>query len=94
MAFTHIFPGFVRTSIIRGQGGDLSLRLLYPLTLGLSYAAGVSADECAEYMLYALYSEEKGAFKKGRHGEDVTVKPYANEARQKVWEHTVAVTSV
>jgi hypothetical protein len=53
-------------------------------------------DVCAEYMLYALFAGEKGAFRRGDKGDDIGKENYfgSEEARKKLWEHTAQVAQV
>lgn len=95
MAFTHIFPGIVRTPLI--QAKHWALRPFNPLIYALAYPFTVSADECAEYMLHALLEGEKGSHRRGAKGELLEEGPgyfSTEEARQKLWDHTVEVTTV
>jgi hypothetical protein len=47
-------------------------------------------------MLYGLLSATKGAFRVGSRGEDIGKKGYfgSEEARKKLWEHTMEATQV
>ena len=66
-----------------------------PLAHGIARLAGVSGDDCAEYMWRGLYAGQKGWFRRDRHGEDVGTKNLhsSEESRQKLWEHTLEETS-
>jgi len=95
MAFTHIFPGLVRTTMMKPT--HWALKPLYPLLYGLSYPFTVSPNDCAEYMLHALLEGENGSFRRGAKGEILgTASGYfsTEEARQKLWDHTVEATTV
>lgn len=64
---------------------------------GLAYPFSVSADDCAEYMLRALLEGEKGPFRRGAKGEVLGKGSgyfSTEEAKQKLWEHTIEVTAV
>ena len=63
---------------------------------GLGYPFSVSPGDCAEYMLYALFDGEKGVFRRGSKGEDIGKTRYfgSDEARAKLWEHSVDATKV
>ncbi|KAJ7642591.1 hypothetical protein DFH06DRAFT_1427175 [Mycena polygramma] len=68
IAFTHIHPGVVKTSALRL---DLD-GLLKPLALILNPIMplfAVSQAECAEHMLYALFTGERGLFLRNRYGD-------------------------
>jgi NAD(P)-dependent dehydrogenase (short-subunit alcohol dehydrogenase family) len=95
MAFTHIFPGFVRTPILKLK--HWALRPLNPLIYALLYPFSVSVDECAEYMLHALLEGEKGPYRRDANGELLGKESgyfSTEEARQKLWDHTVEATTV
>ncbi|EGO04070.1 hypothetical protein SERLA73DRAFT_175808 [Serpula lacrymans var. lacrymans S7.3] len=94
IAFTHINPGAVRTSIM--QASHWPLRQLAPILAILIYPLSLSPEDCAEYMLHALFEGNKGAFRRGSRGELITTEnAWANEeTRKKVWEHSIEVTSV
>ncbi|TDL25333.1 NAD(P)-binding protein [Rickenella mellea] len=92
IAFTHIYPGVVRTPIFGRM--HWTMALLSPILMGVLYPFTVSSADCAEYMLYALLNGDKGAFRKDNHAEDLGEKGYyvTDEARKAVWEHTLALT--
>jgi hypothetical protein len=60
------------------------------------YPLSVSQDACAEHMLFGLFNGQKGMFRRGSKGEDLGMKRYfgSEEARKKLWEHTVEATKV
>jgi hypothetical protein len=62
--------------------------LVYPFT--------VSPEECSEYMLHALFEGERGFYLRGSKGENLGKTKYfpTDEGRKKLWEHTVAETTV
>ena len=62
----------------------------------LTFPFATHPDVCAEYMLYGLFTGEKGAFRRGDKGDDVGKKKYfgSEEARKKLWEHTAEVVKV
>ncbi|KAI0340821.1 NAD-P-binding protein [Trametopsis cervina] len=68
MAFTHIFPGAVRTNLMYGSD-DWKIRLFSPLTAIVGRAFGVSAEDCAEYMWKGMYEGKNGWFRRDSHGE-------------------------
>jgi hypothetical protein len=95
MAFTHMYPGVVRTSSWKSVR---ILKALYPLVYLLTYFSAHSPSDSAEYHLHALLEGEKGWFRRGPKGEALkkTEKNYfsTEEAKKKLWEHTVEVTRV
>jgi hypothetical protein len=96
MAFTHMSPGIVRTSIV--YSGSWVLKVLFPLLYCLMYFSSYSVSESAEYHLHALLEGENGSFRRGPTGKIVekTEKNYfsTEEAKKKLWEFTAEVTKV
>jgi NAD(P)-dependent dehydrogenase (short-subunit alcohol dehydrogenase family) len=94
MAFTHAYPGLVRTDILKPS--QWPLRWLNPFIYAAMYPVTVSPEVCAEHMLYALFEGEKGAFRRGDKGEDIGRYNYhgSEDARNKVWEHTIETVKV
>ena len=92
MAFTHAAPGAVRTSL--AMPSQPIWRPFGMLMYGLMYPFSVSPDECAEFMLYALFDGENGVYRRGSKGEDIGKTRYfgSEEARKKLWDHTVEAT--
>jgi hypothetical protein len=47
-------------------------------------------------MLWALFDGEKGVFRRDSHGNDIGNENYhgSEEARKKLWEHTVEAVKV
>ncbi|KAJ7765996.1 hypothetical protein B0H14DRAFT_2403000 [Mycena olivaceomarginata] len=73
IAFTHIHPGIVNTNALRSTA-DFD-GLLMPLSWILNFILpffAVSQDECAEHMLYALFTGERGLFIRDRYGNAVS----------------------
>ncbi|KAJ7793323.1 hypothetical protein B0H14DRAFT_3560781 [Mycena olivaceomarginata] len=73
IAFTHIHPGIVNTNALRSTA-DFD-GLLTPLSWILNFILpffAVSQDECAEHMLYALFTGERGLFIRDRYGNAVS----------------------
>ncbi|KAF8201864.1 hypothetical protein K438DRAFT_2015323 [Mycena galopus ATCC 62051] len=73
IAFTHIHPGAVRTSGLQ-TAADFD-GLLTPLSWILNFILpffAVSQDECAEHMLYALFTGERGLFIRDRYGNAIS----------------------
>ena len=94
MSFTHIAPGIVNTDLLK-RNGDWILTALRPVTSLLSYVAGRSPEDCAEYMWHALYSAAEGANRRNNKGEDIgNTRLFASEeAMKSLWEHTIMETS-
>ncbi|KIM79544.1 hypothetical protein PILCRDRAFT_823463 [Piloderma croceum F 1598] len=72
IAFTHIFPGIVKTPALQ-TGLDFGW-FFKPLTWILLAILGpfcVTAEFCAEHMLYALLDREKGVFFRNDTGDIV-----------------------
>lgn len=94
MAFTHITPGVVRTNLV--SFSHWALRPVNGLLRAAAYPISRSQDECAEWMLFALFDGKKGVFRRGSKGDDIGKKSYygSDEDRTKLWEHTVEVTNV
>ncbi|KAF9026822.1 NAD(P)-binding protein [Hymenopellis radicata] len=98
IGFMHIYPGFVDTPAIDDIFTWWPMRLLAPLVWLQMYFFGVSAEECAEYMLYALLdkSKEGGWSRRDNHGNDIGSQYYSisEEDKKAVWEHSVVETDV
>jgi len=96
MAFTHMFPGVVRTPMAIPQ--HWAFKPLVPLIYGLAYPFSLSMNESAEYHLHALLSGEKGAFRRGPKGELLENKGKGyfstEESKKKLWEHTLEATTI
>ena len=96
MAFTHMFPGVVRTPMAIPK--HWALKPLTPLIYGLAYPFSISMSESAEYHLHALLEGENGSFRRGPKGEALENKGKGyfstEEAKKKLWEHTLLVTTV
>ncbi|KII87967.1 hypothetical protein PLICRDRAFT_111764 [Plicaturopsis crispa FD-325 SS-3] len=94
IAFTHAFPGVVRTSLISPTTGILKYTLA-PVLNVLVYPFSLSLQDSGDYMLHALLSSKKGPNYKGSKADDVSRNSSSTpETRQKLWDHTVEVTSV
>jgi len=86
IAFTHSYPGIVRTELFSffGPFRHLASALIYPFS--------VDVETCGENMLYALLQGESGAYRRDDKGDDLgKTKNYygSEEARKRLWEHTV-----
>ncbi|KAJ7671375.1 hypothetical protein DFH06DRAFT_1320161 [Mycena polygramma] len=68
IAFTHIHPGVVKTSALRLDLDGFLKPLAWILNPIMPLFA-VSQDECAEHMLYALFTGERGLFLRNRYGD-------------------------
>ncbi|KAI0692007.1 hypothetical protein C8T65DRAFT_699628 [Cerioporus squamosus] len=84
LAFVHINPGAVATSLV--QGSHWALRPL----VALASAIAAAPEDCAEYMLYALFQTERGFSRRNQKGDDIgDLKHYgSDEERERVWEHS------
>ena len=53
-------------------------------------------EDCAEYMLFALFNAEKGMNRRDAKGDDIGNKgfPQAADGQQRVWDHSVQLTAV
>lgn len=71
------------------------MRLLSPLIRLHLWFAGVSAEECAEYMLYALLDGKDGWYRRDDHGEDIGSLYYNIPQDDKIalWKHSEEVTT-
>ena len=96
MAFTHMFPGVVRTPMVLPN--HWALKPLYPVPLGLVYPFSFLMSESGEYHLHALLEGENGSFRRGPKGQALQNmgKGYfsTEEARKKPWDHTLEATTV
>ncbi|KAJ7899735.1 NAD-P-binding protein [Mycena leptocephala] len=73
IAFTHIYPGAVRTPGLRSFA-DFD-GLLTPLSWVLNFIVplfAVSQETAAEHMLYALFTGERGLYLRDRYGDAVS----------------------
>ena len=83
--FTHANPGAVKTSL----ADSFPFWARIPLKLVMALGLGVSADECAEFMLHGMPGADKGYRYIDNKGEVVTKKKAADEGMiDKVWHHT------
>ncbi|KAJ7176046.1 hypothetical protein C8R43DRAFT_1102113 [Mycena crocata] len=71
IAFTHIHPGFVRTSAFHFNFGWLLAPLAWLVKFTLSFVA-ISQDDAAQYMLYALFSGQRGLFLRTPRGDIIS----------------------
>lgn len=98
MTFIHAYPGTVDTNIMPSSPSTL-YRLVGPPLFALLRLLGliVSPDDCAEYMLSAMYRCTPGrAHRIHSDGSDLGKKAYFgnDEVREKLWEHSKEVTGV
>ncbi|KDQ54257.1 hypothetical protein JAAARDRAFT_71984 [Jaapia argillacea MUCL 33604] len=95
--FVHTFPGLVRTPItanVTGLPGPINFilnTLLYPFQ--------ASPQDCAEWMLYAMWQGSEaggGAWRRGPRGDELGrpsfIEEGGGEKGVKLWEHTVRET--
>ncbi|EMD32230.1 hypothetical protein CERSUDRAFT_88161 [Gelatoporia subvermispora B] len=90
ISFIHAAPGVVRTPLL--QPDSLVLRPVVGALMLLMYPFTLSAEDCGEYMLWALLNSGSGAQRRDSKGDDIGKKRYygSEEARSRLWEHTVA----
>ncbi|KAL1672772.1 hypothetical protein EV122DRAFT_224035 [Schizophyllum commune] len=93
ISFSHIYPGGVRTGIIKNSNSYLIKAVSYAL-YPLAYLASVPEEVCADYMTYALLNAKPGFSRFDNHGDDIGRKNYdgTEEQRKKLWEHTIEET--
>jgi hypothetical protein len=67
------------------------MKLAAPIVKPLVWLTAIPPDVCAEYMLFALLSGEKGYIRRNDKGDDVGMKYYcgSEEGRRALWTHTV-----
>ncbi|KAJ6583499.1 hypothetical protein DFH09DRAFT_1029161 [Mycena vulgaris] len=86
LAFTHIHPGFVRTSAFHFEFGWLLAPLAWLFEFVMLFFA-IEQDEAAQYMLYALLSGERGLFLRSPKGDVISAhafdSPYEFESDPK-----------
>ncbi|KAG6845531.1 hypothetical protein H0H87_007775 [Tephrocybe sp. NHM501043] len=95
LTFVHSYPGTVRTSLMATSDSTF-LKVASPIVLKLMYPFSSSYQESGEYMLHSLLGNKEGFFRMGSRGEHLGMNRYygSEEARRKLWEHTVAATEV
>ncbi|KAJ7469962.1 hypothetical protein B0H11DRAFT_2042910 [Mycena galericulata] len=79
LAFTHIYPGQVRTSSAHVNLGWLLAPLGWLLERHRA-AMRIPPEECAQYMLYALLHGERGMFIRDNHGDVVCAHVFGSHA--------------
>ncbi|KAG6837754.1 hypothetical protein H0H93_001681 [Arthromyces matolae] len=100
----------VLSVLAAGHGGEIDLNdlglkknfslrnaaLSAPTYNDLMLQVGLHVEESGEYMLHAALSNQKGFFRAGSRGEDIGMSRYfgSDEARKKLWEHTVVATTI
>ncbi|KAJ2922947.1 hypothetical protein H1R20_g14150, partial [Candolleomyces eurysporus] len=90
IAFTHIYPGFVDTGMMRPKGPIARFFML--LARPFIRAFATTPKNCAEYMIYAFLDADKGMYRRGQKGDDIGLRsfPAATEEQKKAfWEHSV-----
>ncbi|KAF8063237.1 hypothetical protein FPV67DRAFT_1672267 [Lyophyllum atratum] len=94
LTFVHSHPGYVRTSLM--SSSDSTLFRAASSLLGLPSPFSLSYSDSGEYMLHGLLNSRDGFSRVGSRGEDIGMKRYfgSEEARKKLWEHTVRATEV
>ncbi|KAK7058480.1 hypothetical protein VNI00_002114 [Paramarasmius palmivorus] len=96
LSFIHAYPGAVRTGLA-ANSHTLSMKIAGTLMYTLGYPFTISQDDSGEYMLHGMLTTAKtpGAYLVDKDGSDMG-KPQFNseEAKKKLWDHTVAETKV
>ncbi|EPQ50865.1 NAD P-binding protein [Gloeophyllum trabeum ATCC 11539] len=97
IGFTHQNPGGVNTNILRHSdipGKSILQALFYPLSAALTR----SPEEAGHFLLYALLqgAQKGGVYRRNPDSVDIGKDKYfgSEEARKKLWEHTVEATKV
>ncbi|KAJ6604617.1 hypothetical protein DFH09DRAFT_1123290 [Mycena vulgaris] len=95
MTFIHAYPGTVITGLYSSSDSAF-IRTFSFLFHALLYPFSISAETSGECQLYALLSSGPGAHRTDASGESIGRTGYhvVKEAKQKLWAHTVEVTSV
>lgn len=90
VTFTHAYPGSVKTEI----GVNLPFYIRLPFKAFMAVRAGVTPEECAEYMVHGILGTENGWRCIDEKGETVrNKKESSTESAEKVWEHTSQIIS-
>ncbi|KAF8335163.1 hypothetical protein F5887DRAFT_983681 [Amanita rubescens] len=86
ISFTHINPGMVDTPTLRAFHWTLRTFLYF-----LAWFWPETAENCAEYMLYALIEGREGVSFRNEIADDIGFVRYrgTEESETKLWEHTV-----
>jgi hypothetical protein len=85
VAFTHAYPGGVKTPL----SDNLPFWARIPLKCAMTVGLGINPDECAELMIHGLLGTNKGWRCVDNKGEVVTKKKQVDESMiDKVWQHT------
>ncbi|KAJ2922943.1 hypothetical protein H1R20_g14109, partial [Candolleomyces eurysporus] len=93
--FAHSYPGGVLTNLI-SSARSAWMRAVAPIANTLARPFLVTRHDCAEYMWHGLLTSTDGAIRFDNHGENLEGKRYygSEEAKTKLWEHTVDATNV
>lgn len=96
ITFIHSYPGVVKTPILYIRSNSIFFRALSFLIGILASLFAVSPEECAEYMWCAVFVSDQGFHRTTGKGDDLGKKGYfgSDEARTKLWDHTVAAVKV
>lgn len=90
IAFTHIYPGFVDTAMMRPKGPIARVFML--LARPFFWAFSTTPKDCAEYMIYAFLNADKGMYRRGSKGDDIGLHNFVaatEEQKTAFWEHSV-----
>ncbi|KAJ7492654.1 NAD(P)-binding protein [Mycena latifolia] len=95
MTFIHTYPGTVITGLFTSADSTL-IRTFSFLFHGLLYPFSISVETSGECQLYALLRSGLGPERTDASGESIGKKGYhvVEEAKQKLWAHTVEATTV
>ncbi|KIK52348.1 hypothetical protein GYMLUDRAFT_251290 [Collybiopsis luxurians FD-317 M1] len=100
ITFIHSYPGWVRTPLGLDSPNILIRVLAFLSTSRLSPLSYIpmSPEDCGEYQLHGILhsASRAGAWRIGKYGDDIgKERGYycSDEAREKLWNHTVQVTA-
>ncbi|KAJ7662295.1 hypothetical protein B0H17DRAFT_319817 [Mycena rosella] len=92
VAFTHAFPGLVRTPMMLPK--HWALKPFSPIISMAAYPFTVDPEVCAEYQLSALFDSKPGFTRRGAQGDNIGYEPAHHDAISRLWDHTVEATNV
>jgi len=87
----HIHPGGVRTPLLELK--KPVLRPLNPLIKAVVYPITNSAEECAQYMWWAVFNGGGVPSRRDSKGDSIGTKGYfvTTEGKERLWEHTMEI---
>ncbi|KAF8905129.1 hypothetical protein CPB84DRAFT_1706121 [Gymnopilus junonius] len=94
IAFTHIYPGNVDTGMLVFT--NPLARFFMFLFCPFIWLITVTPEECAQWLLFALFDGEGGLNRRSNKGDDIGMKnfPKTKDAQKAVWEHSMQATTV